>query len=224
MTNTEIQKKRKLRIQTLTLIFLILSPTLTNKACQVDQCKRCKDKKLDTCDECEDGYYLRTFYGKDKGREYNACWSIFKLVWFLIGLALLLLSYCLCCYVAWKLGQKSIKSLEAPTVSAKHREPYLEPPVSTRRELKEMEQYSSPRRAEIEPKYEGKIVRRNAPIRRDAGGSVIRQNTGPISPQGAVRRGPATPVRRFVNGASPQRRVMASPNGFGNAAGIRRVG
>lgn len=107
-------KKMKMDYRSLFQLLTILAfitPSLQNPACLVDQCKHCRYHDVDLCDECEDGYYRRTFYGSDKGRNYNACWSTIKLIWGIIGFILLLLSYCVCFYFAWKHGQDSVKSI-----------------------------------------------------------------------------------------------------------------
>ena len=78
--------------------------------CIVDQCKVCRYKTIDQCDECQSGYYLRTFYGKEKGRDYNACWSTLKLIRILYGVVLLLSAYILCCYYSYQYGKKSALS------------------------------------------------------------------------------------------------------------------
>jgi hypothetical protein len=93
-------------LTTATTILFLTSHTLQNTQCLVDQCKFCSSPTEIVCSECEKGYYVRTFYGKEKGKDYNACWSIFKLLWGLLGVTLLLLTCCLCSYLAYKQGQK----------------------------------------------------------------------------------------------------------------------
>lgn len=83
----------------------LISNTYQNRRCVVDQCKTCRYVNIDTCEACESGYYLRTFQGDDKGRPYNACWSIWKLILGTLLSLCLLCSYCYCCYEAWRRGK-----------------------------------------------------------------------------------------------------------------------
>lgn len=73
---------------------------------------------MDQCDECEAGYYLKEWFGEEINRPYNACWSILKMIlrW-ILGL-LLLLSYCFCCYWAWRKG-RNITRLETKKADKK---------------------------------------------------------------------------------------------------------
>lgn len=91
------------------ITILLINKSLQNSKCVVDQCKRCRYINIDTCDECESGYYLRTWHGSDKNRDYNACWSIMKLLFTLLGTLLLTLSYLYCCYRAYKKGKNITK-------------------------------------------------------------------------------------------------------------------
>lgn len=91
------------------IIFTLVTSSFQNPKCVVDQCKRCRYINIDTCDECESGYYLRTWYGKDKKRDYNACWNLMYLLFSLLGTLLLTLSYLYCCYRAYKKGKSIIK-------------------------------------------------------------------------------------------------------------------
>lgn len=90
-------------------VLCLFKLTLQNPKCVVDQCKRCRYINIDTCDECESGYYLRTWYGKDKKRDYNACWNLMYLLFSLLGTLLLTLSYLYCCYRAYKKGKSITK-------------------------------------------------------------------------------------------------------------------
>ena len=87
---------------------LMTEITLQNKDCLVDQCKVCENETDIICSECESGYYVRTFYGKEAGKNYNACWNSLMLLWGLLGVTLLGLSCCLCNYVAYKYGMKRL--------------------------------------------------------------------------------------------------------------------
>jgi hypothetical protein len=92
-------------VSSLALLAFILAPTLQNKHCVVDMCKTCRYVNIDTCEECESGYYLKQFYGEEKKRPYQACWHWWKALLGTLLSLLLCLSYCYCCYKAWKKGK-----------------------------------------------------------------------------------------------------------------------
>lgn len=98
------QKMNKYALIGLTLLILA-QITLQNRRCVVDQCKTCRYVNIDSCEACEDGFYLRTFAGDEKGRPYNACWSLWKTILGILGSLLLCCSYCYCCWKAWKKGK-----------------------------------------------------------------------------------------------------------------------
>lgn len=91
------------KVVLLTLVILA-SQVQCNLKCLVDQCKVCKNATSYACQECESGYYLRNFYGNEKNKKYNDCWSYKKFWWALLATLLALLSYCLCCYLCYKSG------------------------------------------------------------------------------------------------------------------------
>jgi len=92
------------------IITLILTSTTNQKKnCIVDQCARCRYVNLDSCDKCNSGYYKRTWFGESKGRDYNACWSIWKLALGLLTSLALMLSYLYCCYKCWQKGKRTTK-------------------------------------------------------------------------------------------------------------------
>lgn len=64
--------------------------------CTVDKCIRCVDPIQITCADCDSGWYKRTFRGGNKS--YDACWAIWKLVLFIIGMLLLA---CCCAGAMW---------------------------------------------------------------------------------------------------------------------------
>jgi hypothetical protein len=99
-------------------LILMVGLCSSNPKCVVDQCKKCRYANMDQCDECESGYYLKEWFGEDINRPYNACWSILKMIlrW-ILGL-LLLLSYCFCCYWAWRKG-RNITRLETKKADKK---------------------------------------------------------------------------------------------------------
>lgn len=93
-------------IKLLLLILINITLVSCNLKCLVDQCKVCKDQTTYTCTQCESGYYLRNLYASEKNKPYNDCWSYKKLWWGILASLLLLLSYCLCCYLCFKNGIK----------------------------------------------------------------------------------------------------------------------
>lgn len=104
------QKTQKPHNQAIFTIMTILSITvgsLQDSQCLVDQCSVCENYTEVTCSKCNTGYYLRTFYGKTKGKDYNDCWSTIKLLWSILGLVLLTLSCCLGLWLAYKYGKKN---------------------------------------------------------------------------------------------------------------------
>jgi hypothetical protein len=75
----------------------------------IDQCKNCDFINVYTCNECEGGYFLMTFYGDEKAKNYQACW---KKIWLFLLLACLLYCpclYCLCCYLLYRKANRVIK-------------------------------------------------------------------------------------------------------------------
>lgn len=64
--------------------------------CTVDKCVRCVDPREITCADCDSGWYKRTFRGGNKS--YDACWSIWKLALFIVGMLLLA---CCCAGGMW---------------------------------------------------------------------------------------------------------------------------
>lgn len=149
MTRIEFKTKA------LTLLTLLISLSTQNPSCLVDQCKHCRHPETDLCDECEDGYYRKIFYGADKGRDYHACWSTLKLIWGIIGFILLLLSYCVCFYLAWRHGNDSVKTIkggENEDVSITER-----PESTDRRHFKDRDSPRVMRRKNV-------VVKRNPPV------------------------------------------------------------
>lgn len=76
----------------------------------VDKCKYCDFKNVYTCNECEGSYYLVTFYGTEKGKNYHACW---KKMWLYLALWCLLYCPCLyglCCYALYRKAQTVINA------------------------------------------------------------------------------------------------------------------
>lgn len=54
--------KPKIKPQmSLIILTMLITATLQNKNCVVDQCKTCRYVNIDSCEACESGYYLRTF-------------------------------------------------------------------------------------------------------------------------------------------------------------------
>lgn len=80
-------------------------------SCVVDQCKVCRYANDDSCERCESGFYLVSFFSEDRQRPYHACWAIWKAVLRWIFAILLLLSYLYCCWLAWKKG-KNVTRIE----------------------------------------------------------------------------------------------------------------
>ena len=98
----------------LVILVIITAPTLQNPDCMVDKCKFCDFKNVYTCNECEGSYYLVTFYGTEKGKNYHACW---KKMWLYFAIWCLLYCPCLyglCCYALYRKAQTVIMG---PTVS-----------------------------------------------------------------------------------------------------------
>jgi hypothetical protein len=75
----------------------------------IDECKDCDFINVYTCNECEPGFFLMTFYGTEKGKNYHACW---KRMWLYLALLSLLYCpclYCLCCYMLYKKANRVIR-------------------------------------------------------------------------------------------------------------------
>lgn len=97
-------------------MLLLAKPSLQNLNCTIDQCKICQNSTTIKCTQCEDGYYLKTFYSTEKQNYYNDCWSKIKL-FILIG-SLLLSSLLLCClvYYAYRKGLNAKIKNKVPQV------------------------------------------------------------------------------------------------------------
>jgi hypothetical protein len=151
-------KRVRREIITLILVSLCLAePILANKKCKVDKCAICPDKKKYTCKSCEDGYYLRTFFSKEKGANYNDCWSWWKLILGLLAILLSAILSCCCCWWLFNKGkQKSIKSLERRKEIIQRRQKARE---------RERKREKDRREAEAEPvETERSLIREVKPI------------------------------------------------------------
>jgi len=104
MTIFDQKNKAKIGLILATLI------TATQAGCMIDMCKRCDFSNVYTCNECRSGYYLRHYFGTEKGREYQDCWKKSKLMMALFGLLLLPCLYGLCCYCLYKMAVNKIKA------------------------------------------------------------------------------------------------------------------
>lgn len=91
------------------ILILLITISKCDPKCMIDQCKDCHYTNVYTCNTCEPGYYLRNYYGEEKGRTYQDCWSKAKLLWGLLLLTLLPCCYCGCCYALYKYGMTKIK-------------------------------------------------------------------------------------------------------------------
>ena len=108
----KIPPKRKTNL-VLILTSILIKTSLSNPKCVVDQCKRCRYVNVDTCDVCESGYYKRTFFGPEKQRNFNACWSIMKLLLGLLAALLMALCYLGLCYYAWWKGRQITRIVDS---------------------------------------------------------------------------------------------------------------
>lgn len=78
------------------------TPTTNTDPCLVDMCLVCPNATSLVCTKCRAGWYLRLV--ESGTTPYNVCWSIWKLlVWLLIALLLALLC-CYCCLAAYRSG------------------------------------------------------------------------------------------------------------------------
>lgn len=89
----------KLQLEYFFIVLLALTnPINSNLNCTVDQCKTCPSPASLSCSQCEQGYYLKTFYSSEKKINYNDCWSKNKLF---IGIGAAILSSLLFCCIVW---------------------------------------------------------------------------------------------------------------------------
>lgn len=112
-------QSHKREIIAICLILSLFELTLANPKCMIDQCKDCDFKNVYTCNQCEPGYYIRNYYGDEKGKRYQDCWSKNKLAWLLLLLTLLPCCYLGCCYALYRYAQTHIK-VKDPTPNVKY--------------------------------------------------------------------------------------------------------
>lgn len=91
---------------TIWIFLIIITKILCNVQCKVDQCAFCEDEFSNTCVSCEQGYYLKTIYGSERGKYYNDCWSISKLVAVILLIAFFTVGVFGLAYLAYKKGKK----------------------------------------------------------------------------------------------------------------------
>lgn len=94
------------KIPKLIILITIFSTTIQNPDCKVDQCAVCDDEFSVTCISCEQGFYLKTIYGSERGTYYNDCWSISKLVAAVFGVILFSLIVIGVIYLSYIHGRK----------------------------------------------------------------------------------------------------------------------
>ena len=70
----KIQKNRSSTILVLLLLTILIKGSL-QEDCMIDKCKECDFKNVYTCNECEGGHYLVSFFGTEKNKVYHACWQ-----------------------------------------------------------------------------------------------------------------------------------------------------
>ena len=87
------------------IILFISLLNLVKSQCLVDKCASCTSPTINLCNNCESGWYKRTFTGGDK--EYHECWSLTKLWLGVIGGLLLSLLICGICYYCYLQGKKT---------------------------------------------------------------------------------------------------------------------
>ena len=104
------QRKRSFLAAILVTTFsLLIKSTHQKNKCVVDSCVRCRYTNIDTCDQCDSGYFKVTFWASQKRREYNACWSYMKLFWWLAVAAALSLCYLYLCCRCYQKGRRTIR-------------------------------------------------------------------------------------------------------------------
>ena len=69
-------------------------PPKPNVGCMIDHCKDCDFTNVYTCNQCDYGFHLLTYFGQEKRRDYQQC--IRSLFFWLMVLSTLLLFGCLC--------------------------------------------------------------------------------------------------------------------------------
>lgn len=115
-----MMKCRTTKMMVFGVTFLVLfEESLSNPKCMIDQCKDCDFKNVYTCNQCEPGYYIRNYYGDEKGKRYQDCWSKNKLAWLLLTLTMLPCCYLGCCYALYRYAQTHIK-VKDPTPNIKY--------------------------------------------------------------------------------------------------------
>ena len=78
--------------------------------CMIDNCKDCDFENVYTCNQCKAGYYITSFYGQSKRRDYQHCWKR-STYWMSIFAVLLFIGcYLPClCYLAFHYGLMNSK-------------------------------------------------------------------------------------------------------------------
>lgn len=85
------------------------TPTNNNgvptSSCLVPNCLVCPEPKLQRCQVCNAGFYIRSFSAKS-GFEYQECYDLSKLLLLMLGLtAFYVLCYALC-YLSYSIGKR----------------------------------------------------------------------------------------------------------------------
>lgn len=112
------------KIQKIILLTILYLPlTLTNLNCTVDQCKLCQNTTKIKCTQCEEGYYLKTFYSNERQEYYNDCWSKYKLFGTIGALILSSLLFCGLIWFAYRRGVKS--NLKGKSVEENEKKPEI---------------------------------------------------------------------------------------------------
>lgn len=103
----KIVKLRRFTIP-LILLLMIFNWSLQAGDCMIDQCKDCDFKNVYTCNACNGGYYLVSFFGTEKSKTYHSCWKTFYLILGILSLLICPCLYALCAYLLYKNSQKII--------------------------------------------------------------------------------------------------------------------
>ena len=81
-----------------------------NPNCLVDKCATCANPKINMCESCEAGWYLRTWQNTDKAGSYNDCWSSTYWWWGFLAILFLVLFSMSLCYFLFKVGEFKFES------------------------------------------------------------------------------------------------------------------
>lgn len=167
------------------LTFLaVMNLVLTNQYCLVDKCKVCPNEEVYICRECESGYYLRSFYSSERRGSYNDCWSIWKLIFSILGILLASLLTCFLCYLCFKYGRENkIKNAELKALREKNKK------LKLRRE-REREKYRDTERSlnpHVDTERSYKENRRPSPVKKKKQVVLVEKGTEALpSPQKPV--------------------------------------